>query len=109
MPTTQARIRKPSAVAWSLAPTRNEGNAPMSANVAALPYQVTSMRVAPRAARLSVPMATAASRTSTAMANQSGTDPSMMIEPTPTKNSRRSATGSRTLPTLDTWPRRRAR
>ena len=90
-------------------PARNSGNAIIRKNVPALPNQVTSMRRAPSAARTSVAPPTSISRTSTTTANQTGTEPSIRMPPAPTKNSRRSATGSRTLPSSDTWCMWRAR
>ena len=91
------------------ATARNSGKANIRPKVPALPNQVTSMRRAPSSGEARWwPPATSTSRTSTASANQTGTEPSMMMPPTPTKNSSRSATGSSTLPSVETWSKWRA-
>ena len=72
----------------------------MRSRVYAFPNQVTSIRRTPMAAKVSEPAATRTSRASTATANHVGTDPSIMMPPTPTKNRSRSATGSSTLPSV---------
>ena len=91
-----------------LCDARKNGTDIISAKAPALPNQVTSMRAAPIAARASVAPATSTSRTRTATANQIGIEPSMRMAPIPTKKSRRSATGSSTLPSSDTWWKWRA-
>ena len=108
MPASQASVSARSAQPTVLSEARKSGKAIMRKKVPAFPNQVTSIRRAPRAASARVAPATSASRTSTATANQAGTEPSTRMPPTPTKNSSRSATGSRTLPMSDTWLKWRA-
>ena len=83
---------------------RKDGNETISARVPALPHQETSTRFMPRSGEDDhgrpdeQPPAT---RTSSE--NHSGAAPSIMMPPTPTMNSRRSAVGSSTLPSSLTW------
>ena len=76
----------------------------MSPNVPALPHQLTSKRFMPANHSATRTTLTTPSRTSTAQANHRGTAPFTIMAPTPTRNSRRSAVGSSTLPSSDTWP-----
>ena len=75
----------------------------MSANVPAFPIHSTSMRAAPRDASSRTAAETTTSRASVATPNQTGTAPWTMIVTTAVTTSTRSATGSRTLPTVVTW------
>ena len=109
MPATHASTPAVSAHDRSEWLARNSGKATIRPNVPALPNQVTSMRRAPSAASTSVVAPTSTSRTRTMIANHSGTEPSTRMPPAPTKNSSRSATGSRILPSSDTWCMCRAR
>ena len=82
--------------------TRNNGKATISPKVPALPTQTTSILAAPRAASVRTATDTSASRASTAAPSHSGTEPSTMMAATPTPSRTRSATGSSTLPRVDT-------
>ncbi|MEZ5207328.1 MAG: hypothetical protein R2690_10215 [Acidimicrobiales bacterium] len=85
-----------------------EGKANMSANVPALPNQVTSTGLAPSASKVTVMPATMTSRASTMIENHCGAPPTQMMPPMPTKNRMRSAVGSMSLPRLETWLKWRA-
>ena len=87
---------------------RKDGNETISASVPALPHQDTSTRFMPRAVRMTMAAPTTTSRARTSNENHSGAAPSIMMPPTPTMNSRRSAVGSSTLPSSLTWWKRRA-
>ncbi len=80
----------------------------MSPKVPALPTHKTSMRSAPREARRSTAAETSTSRITVSRPNHSGTAPATMTEITAVATRIRSAVGSRTLPTVDTWCHRRA-
>lgn len=80
----------------------------MRAKVPALPTQSTSMRAAPSEARTSTATETRTSRTKVAAPNQTGTAPWRVMVTTAVATSTRSATGSKTFPTVEIWWKRRA-
>ncbi len=80
----------------------------MSPKVPALPTHKTSILWAPRAASSNTAAETRTSRTTVSRPNHNGTAPTTMTEITAVPTSTRSAVGSRTLPSVDTWCQRRA-
>ena len=90
-------------------PTRNNGRATIRHRVVALPATVTSMRRPPATATMRKPTATVASRSRAMTAITTGTAPTTMMEMAALTSRRRSASGSSTLPSVETCPRRRAR
>ncbi len=110
MPAIQPRAWKIGALDLVLDPARNSGKANIRANVPALPNHVTSMRLAPMAARPMVAAETKTSRAMTIQQNHTGAPggSTSRMPAMPTKNSSRSATGSSTLPSVDTWWKWRA-
>ena len=89
-------------------PIRNRGRAAMRPKAPALPAHCTSMRRAPRTARATTAADTSASLTATARPTQRGAEPSTRMATTAAPSRTRSAVGSSTLPTVDTWSRWRA-
>ena len=75
----------------------------MRAKVPALPTQRTSIRAAPSEASRRTAPDTTTSRARVATPNHTGTAPWTVMAMTAVTTSTRSATGSRTLPTVDTW------
>ena len=73
------------------------------ASVPAFPAHCTSMRRAPSAASTSTATEMPTSRTIVAHPIQAGTAPSTRMAITPAARSTRSAAGSSTFPTVDTW------
>src|SRR5207244_1163034 len=92
-------------VAWLM---RKSGNDVIRASVPALPAHWTSIRRAPAAASARTAMETIASRVRTTAANQVGTAWLTRIDAPAVSKRTRSATGSSTLPSVDTWLKWRA-
>ncbi len=66
------------------------------------------MRSAPRLAKSSTAAETRTSRATVSTPNHRGTAPATITEMIPVAKRTRSAVGSSTLPTVDTWCQRRA-
>src|SRR5664279_4511959 len=108
--TQYAAINQPSRTEWlqlRSCAKRNQGKAHMLAKVPHFPHHVTFMRFAPSATVVTTHSDTRTSRMRMISANQSGTDPSMMMQMMATTIISRSTVGSYILPNVEVWLNRR--